>query len=112
LFGYVACVTVVHLSCAFSGMWGITKTQEPSLCHPSTGVYSGARFFAPTGVYFALTIGDRLFWKKGEEPYTEDGQQAIATRISQAVANAKAWQPGLLSLPRPFIMFVPYIICA
>jgi len=43
-------------------------------------------------------IGDRLFWIKGEEPYTEDGQQAIATRISQAVARAKAWQPGLLTL--------------
>lgn len=43
-------------------------------------------------------IGDRLFWIKGEEPYTEDGQHAIATRISQAVARAKAWQPGLLTL--------------
>jgi len=42
-------------------------------------------------------IGDRQFWIKGEEPYTEEGQQAIADRISQVVTNAKAWQPGLLA---------------
>ena len=41
--------------------------------------------------------GDRLFWIKGEEPYTEDGQQAITKRVSQAVVKAKLWQPGLLA---------------
>ena len=40
---------------------------------------------------------NRLFWLKGEEPYTEEGQQAIADRINQAVTKAKAWQPGLLA---------------
>lgn len=42
-------------------------------------------------------MGERLFWIKGEEPYTPEGQAAIATRIQQAVERAKEWQPGLLA---------------
>lgn len=42
-------------------------------------------------------IAERLFWIKGEEPYTPAGQAAIDNRVRQAVANAKTWQPGLLA---------------
>lgn len=43
------------------------------------------------------SMGERLFWIRGEEPYTPEGQEAIATRIHQAVEQAKEWQPGLLA---------------
>lgn len=42
-------------------------------------------------------MGERLFWIRGEEPYTLEGQEAIANRIHQAVEQAKEWQPGLLA---------------
>lgn len=42
-------------------------------------------------------MGERLFWIKGEEPYTPEGQASIATRIQQVVEQAKEWQPGLLA---------------
>ena len=38
-----------------------------------------------------------LFWIKGEEPFTEEGQQAIARRINESIAAAKAWHPNLLT---------------
>ncbi|EOM1363111.1 TPA: N-6 DNA methylase [Klebsiella pneumoniae] len=40
---------------------------------------------------------ERKFWIRGDEPFTEAGQQAIALRISEAVAAAKIWQPNLLT---------------
>ena len=42
-------------------------------------------------------MGERLFWIKGEEPYTPEGQASIAARIQQVVEQAKEWQPGLLA---------------
>lgn len=42
-------------------------------------------------------VGERLFWIRGEEPYNPEGQEAIATRIHQAVEQAKEWQSGLLA---------------
>lgn len=41
--------------------------------------------------------GERKFWIKGDEPFTEAGQQAIAQRINETIAAAKAWQPNLLT---------------
>lgn len=41
--------------------------------------------------------GEREFWIKGDEPFTEVGQQAIAQRINETIAAAKAWQPNLLT---------------
>ncbi len=43
------------------------------------------------------TTGERKFWIKGDEPFTEVGQQAIAQRINETIAAAKAWQPTLLT---------------
>ena len=40
---------------------------------------------------------DRRFWIKGDEPFTEEGQQAIQERISGCITDAKAWQPNLLA---------------
>ncbi|HBL6923216.1 MULTISPECIES: methylation-associated defense system DNA methyltransferase MAD2 [Enterobacteriaceae] len=40
---------------------------------------------------------ERKFWIRGDEPFTEAGQQAIALRISESVAAAKIWQPNLLT---------------
>jgi len=40
---------------------------------------------------------ERKFWIKGDEPFTEPGQQAIAQRITEAIAGAKAWQPNILT---------------
>ena len=40
---------------------------------------------------------DRRFWIKGDEPFTEEGQQAIQARISGCITDAKAWQPNLLA---------------
>jgi len=40
--------------------------------------------------------GARKFWIKGDEPFTEAGQEAIAQRINESIAAAKAWQPNLL----------------
>ena len=45
-----------------------------------------------------LPIGERKFWIKGNEFFTEAGQQAIAQRINESIAAAKAWQPNLLTL--------------
>lgn len=42
-------------------------------------------------------IGERKFWIKGDEPFTETGQQAIRQRISECINEAKAWQPNLLT---------------
>lgn len=42
-------------------------------------------------------MSERLFWIRGEEPYTPEGQEAISIRIHQAVEQAKKWQPGLLA---------------
>ena len=44
-----------------------------------------------------LATGDRRFWIKGDEPFTEPGQQAIAQRITESITAAKAWQPSLLT---------------
>ncbi len=44
-----------------------------------------------------LPTGERKFWIKGDEPFTEVGQQAIAQRINESIAAAKAWQPNLLT---------------
>lgn len=44
-----------------------------------------------------LPTGERKFWIRGNEPFTEVGQQAIALRINESVAAAKAWQPNLLT---------------
>ena len=44
-----------------------------------------------------LPTGDRKFWIKGDEPFTEAGQEAIARRINDAVTGAKAWQPQVLT---------------
>ena len=41
--------------------------------------------------------GERKFWIKGDEPFTEVGQQAIAQRINETIAAAKVWQPNLLT---------------
>lgn len=41
--------------------------------------------------------GQRKFWIKGDEPFTEDGQQAIAQRIDETITAAKAWQPNVLA---------------
>jgi type I restriction enzyme M protein len=40
---------------------------------------------------------ERKFWIKGDEPFTEMGQQAIQQRINECIAAAKAWQPNLLT---------------
>ncbi len=44
-----------------------------------------------------LSIGERKFWIKGDEPFTEAGQQAIARRINETITTAKVWQPNLLT---------------
>lgn len=44
-----------------------------------------------------LPSGERKFWIKGDEPFTEPGQHAIAQRINESIAAAKAWQPSLLT---------------
>jgi type I restriction enzyme M protein len=41
--------------------------------------------------------GERKFWIKGDEPFTDLGQQAIAQRINESITAAKAWQPNLLT---------------
>jgi len=44
-----------------------------------------------------LSTAERKFWIKGDEPFTEPGQQAIFRRINESIAGAKAWQPQLLT---------------
>lgn len=44
-----------------------------------------------------LPTGERKFWIKGDEPFTEAGQQAIAQRIEDSITGAKAWQPQVLT---------------
>jgi len=44
-----------------------------------------------------LRVDERKFWIKGDEPFNEAGQQAIARRIDEAIAAARAWQPNLLT---------------
>lgn len=44
-----------------------------------------------------LPTCERKFWIKGDEPFNEAGQQAIAQRINKSIADAKAWQPNLLT---------------
>lgn len=44
-----------------------------------------------------LSTGERKFWIRGDEPFTEAGQQAIAQRINESITAAKAWQPNLLA---------------
>ena len=44
-----------------------------------------------------LPTGERKFWIKGDEPFTETGQQAIVQRIGESITAAKAWQPNLLT---------------
>jgi len=43
------------------------------------------------------STGERKFWIKGDEPFTEVGQKAIQQRTSDCIAAAKAWQPNLLA---------------
>lgn len=40
--------------------------------------------------------GERLFWIKGEEPFTQEGQEAIQQRIVSCIEGAIAWKPNLL----------------
>jgi type I restriction enzyme M protein len=40
---------------------------------------------------------ERRFWIKGDEPFTESGQQAIQRRITDCIISARAWQPNLLA---------------
>ena len=42
-------------------------------------------------------VGERRFWIRGDEPFTEEGQQAIQQRINDTIRDAKAWQPNLLA---------------
>jgi type I restriction enzyme M protein len=44
-----------------------------------------------------LPTGDRKFWIKGDEPFTDVGQQDIARRINEAITGAKTWQPQVLT---------------
>jgi len=44
-----------------------------------------------------LPTGDRKFWIKGDEPFTDVGQQAIARRINESISGAKTWQPQVLT---------------
>lgn len=44
-----------------------------------------------------LPTGERKFWIRGDEPFTEAGQQAISQRIDESIAAARAWQPKLLT---------------
>jgi type I restriction enzyme M protein len=44
-----------------------------------------------------LPSGERKFWIKGDEPFTEMGQQAIARRINESITGAKQWQPKVLT---------------
>jgi len=44
-----------------------------------------------------LPTGERKFWIRGDEPFTDAGQQAIAQRINESIVAAKAWQPSLLT---------------
>jgi type I restriction enzyme M protein len=39
---------------------------------------------------------ERLFWIKGEEPFTQEGQEAIQQRIVSCIEGAIAWKPNLL----------------
>lgn len=41
--------------------------------------------------------GERKFWIKGDEPFTEVGQQAIQRRINESISAAKVWLPNLLT---------------
>lgn len=41
-------------------------------------------------------VGQRKFWIKGDEPFTETGQQAIQQRISECINEAKSCHPNLL----------------
>ncbi len=42
-------------------------------------------------------VTERRFWIRGDEPFTEEGQQAIQQRINDTIRDAKAWQPNLLT---------------
>ena len=44
-----------------------------------------------------LPTGERKFWIKGDEPFTQVGQKAIAQRINESITGAKAWQPKVLT---------------
>lgn len=44
-----------------------------------------------------LPVGDRNFWIRGDEPFTETGQQEISKRINDSISAAKNWQPNLLA---------------
>ena len=40
---------------------------------------------------------ERKFWIRGEEPFTEAGQRAIAQRINESISAAMTWQPNILT---------------
>lgn len=40
--------------------------------------------------------GERLFWIKGEEPFNQEGQEAIQQRVVSCIEGAIAWKPNLL----------------
>jgi type I restriction enzyme M protein len=44
-----------------------------------------------------LPTGDRKFWIKGDEPFTDVGQRAIARRLNESITGAKTWQPQVLT---------------
>jgi len=44
-----------------------------------------------------LPTSERKFWIRGDEPFTDAGQQAIAKRVSESITAAKTWYPNLLT---------------
>lgn len=44
-----------------------------------------------------LPMGQRKFWVRGDEPFTDVGQRAIAKRIDESLTGAKSWQLSLLA---------------
>jgi len=40
---------------------------------------------------------ERKFWIRGDEPFTEEGQQTIHQRITECIRGAKLWQSNLLT---------------
>jgi type I restriction enzyme M protein len=42
-------------------------------------------------------VSERQFWIKGDEPFTQEGQNAIQLRIKACIDGAIAWQPDVLS---------------
>ena len=63
----------------------------------------GGDAFKPLGALLLAKLHDemlpqkkRLFWIKGDEPFTAEGQRAIQGRIKNALEVAQRWHPGIL----------------